>query len=161
MTHDPMEEMPMRPVHVSVEVAEHPDAVFDFLDVLANHERFTDHFLRDWQCDGPVGGVGAKARVTAVTGGRSDVLEMEVVRSERPRLSVERNVSLGGRRVVTGTYTLTGRPGGGTTVEFVSAWERLPWSERLAAPIVRRLVRRANEQAMRRLAEQLAERAPR
>lgn len=33
----------MRPVHVSVEVTEPPDAVFDFLDVLANHERFTDH----------------------------------------------------------------------------------------------------------------------
>lgn len=99
--------------------------------------------------------------MTAVTAGRSDVLDMEVIRSERPRQSVERNVSLGGRRVVTGTYTLAGRPGGGTTVDFVSVWERAPWNERLAAPIVRRLVRRANEQAMRRLAQQLADRAPR
>jgi hypothetical protein len=151
----------VRPVQVSVEVPEPPDVVFDFLDVLANHERFTDHFLRDWHCDGPPRGVGAKARVTAVTGGRNDVLEMEVVTSDRPRQSVERNVSRGVRRVVTGTYILAGRPGGGTKVEFILAWERAPWIERLAAPVVRLLVRRANERAMRRLAEQLAERAPR
>ena len=151
----------MRPVRVSVEVPQPPDVVFDFLDVLANHERFTDHFLRDWHCDGPARGAGARARVTAVSGRRNDVLEMEVVASERPRRSVERNVSLGGRRVVTGTYSLAASPGGGTKVEFVSAWERAPWNEQLAAPIVRLVLRRANEQALRRLAEQLAERVPR
>jgi hypothetical protein len=151
----------MRPVHVSIEVPEPPDAVFDFLDVLAHHERFTEHFLREWHCSGPARGAGAKARVTAVTAGRKDPLDMEVIASEPPLRSVERNVSLGGRRVMTGTYLLAGRPGGGTRVEFISAWERVPWTERLAAPIVRALLRRANEQSMRRLAEQLAERAPR
>lgn len=148
----------MRPVRVSVEVAQPPEVVFDFLDVLANHEQFTDHFLRDWHCDGPPSGVGATARVTAVTGGRSDVLQIEVVASERPVRTVERNVSLDGRRVVTGTYTLAGRPHGGTEIAFVSAWERAPWKERLASPIVRLLVRRADERAMLRLSEQLAER---
>lgn len=149
----------MRPVQVTTDVPQPRDVVYDFLDVLSNHELFTDHLLRDWHCDGPVRGIGSKARVTAISVGRADKLEMEVIDAERPIRTVERNVSLGGRRVVTGTYTLSDLPDGGTRVRFESAWERAPWNERLASPLVRLLVRRANERAMERLADQLEHRA--
>ena len=72
---------------------------------------------------------------------------------------MERNVSLRGRRVVTGTYTLAELPDGGTEVSFESAWEKAPWSERLASLVVRLLARRLTERAMRRLADELERRA--
>ena len=37
--------------------------VYEFLDVLGNHEQFTDHFMVDWELSGPKRGVGAKANV--------------------------------------------------------------------------------------------------
>ena len=46
-------------------------------------------------------------------------------------------------------------PSGGTRINFEYAWQQAPLSERLAAPIVRGILRRGNERAMQRLAEQL------
>ena len=43
----------MKPVRVSTEVPFPREEVFDFLDVTANHEPFTDHVLRDWEYSGP------------------------------------------------------------------------------------------------------------
>jgi hypothetical protein len=59
----------MKPVQVSIDVPQPPETVYDFLDVLANHELFTDHMFRDWTTGGPASGVGAKARFTAVAAG--------------------------------------------------------------------------------------------
>ena len=147
----------MKPVRVSIDVPQGREDVYDFLDVLANHELFTDHMLRDWHCAGPARGVGAKASVMAVVGGRTEALDVEVIEAERPARSVERNVGASGR-VATGTYTLADLPGGGTRVTFESAWLRVPRGEALAAPLVRAVVRRGNERALARLAEQLAAR---
>ena len=144
----------MKPVRVSIDVPQAREDVYDFLDVLANHELFTDHMFRDWRCEGPAGGVGAKARVTAVAAGRTEALDMEVIEAERPTRNVERNAGASGR-VATGTYTLAGLPGGGTRITFESAWLRVPRSEALAAPLVRAVLRRGNKRAMERLAEQL------
>jgi hypothetical protein len=145
----------MKPVRVSIDVPQAREDVYDFLDVLANHESFTDHFLRDWQCAGPPRGVGAKAKVTAVAGGRSEALDIEVIEAERPARNLERNVGASGR-VATGTYTLDELPGGGTRITFENAWERVPRAEAMAAPLVRAVARRANERSLQRLAEQLA-----
>jgi hypothetical protein len=144
----------MKPVRVSIDVPQAREDVYDFLDVLANHELFTDHMLRDWRCEGPASGVGAKAKITAVAGGRTEALDMEVIEAERPTRNVERNVSSGGR-VATGTYTLAELPGEGTRITFESAWLQVPRSEALAAPLVRAVVRRANKRSMERLAELL------
>jgi hypothetical protein len=144
----------MKPVSVSIEVPQAREDVYDFLDVLANHESFTDHMLGDWRCAGPARGVGARARVTAVSGGRTEALEVEVIEAERPARTVERNVGAGGR-VATGTYTLAVLGGGGTRVTFESAWVAVPRGEALAAPLVRAVVRRANKRALERLAGQL------
>jgi carbon monoxide dehydrogenase subunit G len=103
-------------------------------------------------------GVGSKARVTATAGGRTDAIEIEVISAERPVTIAERNVGAGGARVATGTYRLGDTPGGGTRITFEYAWQQAPSSERIAAPLVRSVLRRGNQRAMARLAEQLATR---
>ena len=46
------------PVTVSVEVARPRQEVFDYVDVLANHEGWMDHLYKDWRFEGPRRGVG-------------------------------------------------------------------------------------------------------
>ncbi len=146
----------IRPVRVSVDVPQPRAVVYDFLDVMANHESFTDHALVDWSCSGPGRGIGSKASVTSVVGGRKDRIEIEVVSAHAPAEIVERNVGARGRRVGTGTYSLDELPDGGTRIIFEYSWQTAPLSERLAAPLARALLRRVNECAMQRLAERLA-----
>ena len=149
----------LKPVRVSVDVPEPRPDVYDYLDVMANHEPFTNHILKDWQYSGPDRGVGSKARVHVTAAGRTDAVDIEVVSAQAPELIVEQNVSAGGRRLANGTYTLEELPAGGTRIVFEYRWQRAPLSDRLAAPVVRSMLRRANERAMQRLAEQLAARA--
>lgn len=150
----------MHPITVSIDVPQSRDRVYDFLDVLANHERFTDHMMRDWQLSGPERGVGGKVTVSAIVGGRTEPIDIEVIAAEPPTRTVERNVGAGGKHVATGTYTLDELPDDGTRINFEYAWQRVPPSERIAAPLVRRLMRSALEQAMQRLAEQLRASGP-
>jgi hypothetical protein len=149
----------MRQVRVSIDVPQSREEVYDFLDVLSNHEPFTSHMMRDWSFEGPARGVGAKAKVTAFAGGHTESIAIEVIEAERPSRNVERNIGAGGRRVGTGTYTLAELPGGGTRVTFEYAWQKAPVSEMLAAPVIRAMSRRGNQRAMDRLAEQLRTRA--
>jgi Polyketide cyclase / dehydrase and lipid transport len=145
----------MEPVRVTTNVPQPVDEVYDFLDVMANHEPFTNHILRDWEYSGPDRGLGSKARVHVSAGGRTDTVDIEVVAAERPTRIVERNIGAGGKRVAHGTYTLSALPDGGTHVQFEYSWEQTPLSERMMAPVVRTMLRRANERAMHRLAERL------
>lgn len=146
----------MQPVRVTTNVPYPREHVFDFLDVMSNHEPFTNHMLHDWQYSGPDRGIGSKARVTVKAGGRSEQVDIEVVAAERPASIVERNVGAGGKRIGNGTYILDELPGGQTRITFEYSWQQAPVSERLAAPIVRAILRKGNERAMERLAEQLA-----
>ncbi len=146
----------MKPVHVSIDVPSGREDVFDFLDVMANHEPFTNHLMRDWEYSGPERGIGSKARVHVTAAGRTDTIDIEVVAAERPMTIVEQNIGAHGKRVANGTYVLDELPNGGTKITFRYAWKTAPLSERMLAPRVRRMLRRANERAMERLAEQLA-----
>lgn len=146
----------MKPISVSVTVERPRDEVYAFLDVLGNHEQFTDHFLRDWTLSGPAAGVGARARFRVRAGGRDDWMDVEVLEAEAPARTVERTVGAGGKRVTRGTYTLTELAGGRTRVDFVIAYEQAPASERLASPLVRAIIRRGNARALERLRERLA-----
>jgi hypothetical protein len=148
----------MKPVTVSITVPQGREEVFRFLDVLANHEAFTDHFLLDWEVSGPPSGVGARARMRVKSPGGDDWLEMEVIASEPPRVTVEESIGARGRRRTRGTYRLEEAPTGGTTISFELAWLEAPPAERLAAPLTRAVVRRANARSLRRLADQLAAR---
>jgi carbon monoxide dehydrogenase subunit G len=146
----------MKPVRVTIDVPHPREEVFDFLDVMRNHEPFTNHMLQDWEYSGPDRGIGSKARVKVKAGGRSETVDIEVVAAERPRTIVEQNVSGGGRRIGTGTYTLDELPGGHTRVAFEYAWRQALVSDRVGAPLIRAILRRGNQRAMERLAEQLA-----
>jgi hypothetical protein len=151
-----------KPVAVSIDLPQPRPAVFAFLDVMANHEPFTDHMLVDWSCSGPPRGVGSKATVHSVVGGRKEAVEIEVIAAQEPARIVERNVSAKGARVATGTYELAELPdGGGTRVSFTYAWEQAPLLDRVLAPVVRTILRRGNERALARLAEQLPTLSPR
>ena len=123
---------------------------------MANHEPFTDHMLKQWEYSGPDRGIGSKARVQVSAAGTDrDRRHRGRLRASARRQIVERNVGAGGRRIGNGTYTLEELPDGGTRINFEYSWQQAPLSERLAAPLVRGVLRRGNERAMQRLAEQL------
>lgn len=145
----------MKPVTVEATVAKPPVEVFEFLDALANHERFLDHYLVDWEFSGPRRGVGAKARARVDAPGSQDHFEFEVIESEAPHEIVEQGVSSGGKRKTRGTYRLERAPDGGTRIEFELLFEEVPRSERIAPFLTRTFARRINAKSMRRLAKQL------
>jgi len=146
----------MKPVTVSVTVPNNREAVYAFLDVLANHEPFTDHMMVDWHYSGPHSGVGARARMRLNRPGRADWMDMEVIEADPPRRNVEETVSARGRRRTRGTYILDALQRSGTRISFEFAWLQAPLLERLAAPLTRALVKRGNDRALHRLAERLA-----
>lgn len=146
----------MRPVTSTIVVPESRERVFAALDLLADHERFTDHFLLDWSTSGPARGVGARARMRVKKPGRDDWLEMEVIAAEPPRRSVEESVSAGGRRRTRGSYELEATAAGGTRVSFTLTWLEAPLGERLLAPLTRAIARRYNDESLRRFAAALA-----
>lgn len=146
----------MKPVTVSVAVPQTPEEVYDFLDVLANHEDFLDHFLVDWRFSGPARGVGARAEARASAPMSQDWTEFEVVEAERPKLIVEEGVGLKGKRRTRGTYRLEPLPDGGTEISFELAWLAAARAESLIPPMTRAFVSRPNGKAMRRLAKLLA-----
>ncbi|MEU7410246.1 MULTISPECIES: SRPBCC family protein [Streptomyces] len=146
----------MKSVTVSIDVPQTPEQVYDFLDVIAHHERFTNHYLTDWRYSGPGRGVGSCATVTAALGGTKTEVTIEVVAADAPRRIVERNVSAAGRRLAHGVYTIEPLPAGGSRVSFTYTWARAPLADRLVAPAVRATMRRANRRVMQRLAAELA-----
>jgi Polyketide cyclase / dehydrase and lipid transport len=147
----------VKPVTVSIEVPQSREKVYDFLDVLGNHEQITDHFLVDWELTGPASGAGAKARMQFKSLGIKDAVDTEVVAAERPRMTAEESVSAKGRRHTRGTYRLESAPGGGTIIEFELDWLQATVLDRLTAPIARSIVRNANIRALQRLRVRLEE----
>lgn len=145
----------MKPVTVSVDVPVEQRRVYDFLDVMANHEPFNDHLMRDWELSGPATGVGSKARVRVKAMGVADVIDIEVVDAEAPTRIVERNHAHKAGRVGEGTYTLAPLPDGGTRVTFEYRWLKAPIMDRMTAPLTRAYLKRNNAIAMRRLKDQL------
>jgi polyketide cyclase/dehydrase/lipid transport protein len=145
----------MKPVTVSITVPNDREEVYDFLDVLANHEPFTDHMLVDWHYSGPARGLGARARMRLKKRGRPDWMDLEVVEVHPPAMSVEETVGAGGRRRTRGTYLLEEVPAGGTRISFRFEWVRAPLAERLAAPVTRSVLRRGNQRSLERLAQRL------
>jgi Polyketide cyclase / dehydrase and lipid transport len=144
----------MKPVTVSVTTRKPAGEVYEFLDVLANHEGFLDHLFVNWKFSGPRRGVGAKAEGRQNVPGAQDWTDFEIVESAPGRI-VERAEGNKGKRITHGTYTLEELPEGGTRISFELAWERVSKAEGLIPPLSREFVRRANTKALRRLAKQL------
>lgn len=144
----------MKPIEASVTIDRPIEEVFAYLDVMANHEGFTDHMLVDWTLSGPPSGVGSKARLRANLPGPKDWTEITVIEADPPHKTVEQGVSAGGKRRTQGTYTLRELPGG-TEVTFEFRYLEMPLRDRVMVPFLRSWLKRGNERAMERLSEQL------
>ena len=148
----------MKPVTVSIDVPNPPDQVYEFLDVLGNHESFMDHFMVDWQLSGPKRGVGAKANVRVKATAEKDWTDFEIVEADAGRRIVEESQGGSrGKRRLRGTYLLDEQPDGGTRINFELEFLELPTGERLMGPLNRAYIRRVNRKGLKRLAERLSD----
>jgi uncharacterized membrane protein len=145
------------PVTVSVEVARPRQEVFDYVDVLANHERWMSRLYKDWSFEGPKRGVGAIAKAQVDAPAAREKVSFEVVESSVPERIVEAGESAHGKRETRGTYRFTELPGGGTRIEFELAWVKAPRTERLVPFVSRAFMERALGKAMKTLAALLEE----
>jgi uncharacterized protein YndB with AHSA1/START domain len=142
-------------VTVSIVVSAPREQVFDYLQDIANHAEFTDHFLVDWhltRLDSVGVGAGARFRVKA-PGHRFSWGDVTFAEVERPTRIVE--VGRGGKfnRVKTlGVYELAPAPGGATRVSYTFQTVPATLSDRLMeGPGSRLWLRRKNMRALRRL----------
>jgi hypothetical protein len=145
----------MKSVEVSTVIRRPIAEVYAHLDVLANHEAFTDHFLVDWRLEGPASGVGASVTMRVRAPGRSEEVELTVIEAEPPVRTVEETVGAGGRRRTRGTYTLAAIDADRTEVRFEIEPLEVPRSERPLWPLSRAWLRRQNARSLERLREQL------
>jgi Polyketide cyclase / dehydrase and lipid transport len=145
----------MKPVEVSTVIRRPIAEVYAYLDVLANHEAFTDHFLVDWQLQGPASGVGAMVTMRVRAPGRSEEVDLTVIEAEPPVRTVEETIGAGGRRRTRGTYELEALDADRTEVRFEIDPIEVPRSERPLWPLSRAWLRRQNARALERLREQL------
>ncbi len=141
----------MKPVIVSTSIGRPPADVFAFLDDLANHEQFTDHFLVDWvMTHEDTRGAGAGVRLKTTVGPHRDA-EITILESSPERI-VE--TGRGGKAMQSrtrGTYTLAPSADGGTDVTFTLEMEPATLVERLQGPLARAYLRKQNARAMERL----------
>jgi Polyketide cyclase / dehydrase and lipid transport len=145
----------MKPVTVSVTVARPREEVFEYVDVLANHETYMDHMFVDWKFSGPRRGVGATARARVEAPASREMIDFEVVESEAPLRTVEEATSAHGKRHTRGTYRLEETADGGTEVSFELAWLKTPRTERMVPPLTHAFLRRSLGKGLKRLAKEL------
>jgi len=145
----------MKSVEVSTVIRRPNAEVYAHLDVLANHEAFTDHFLVDWRLEGPASGVGASVTMRVRAPGRRGEVELTVIEAEPQVRTVEETVGAGGRRRTRGTYTLEAVDADRTEVRFEIEPLEVPRSERPLWPLSRAWLRRQNARSLERLREQL------
>jgi uncharacterized protein YndB with AHSA1/START domain len=142
-------------VTVSIVVSAPRERVFDYLQDIANHPEFTDHFLVDWhltRLDSVGRGAGARFRVKAPANRFSwaDVTFAEV---ERPSRIVEVGRTGKNNRIRTlGEYELAPAAGGATRVRFTVETAPATLADRLMEGFGgRRWLTRKNDRAMHRL----------
>jgi hypothetical protein len=145
----------MKSVEVSTVIRRPIAEVYAHLDVLANHEAFTDHFLVDWELRGPASGVGASVTMSVRAPGRTEDVELTVIDAEPPVRTIEETVGAGGRRRTRGTYTLDELDPDRTEVRFRIDPLEVPRSERPLWPLSRAWLRRQNARSLERLRAQL------
>lgn len=145
----------MDPVTVSILINAPRERIFEYLQDIANHSEFTDHYLQDWhltRVDSVGRGAGARFRV-AIPGNRFSWGDVTFVEVLPPHRIVE--VGRGGKcnRVRTlGVYELAPGAGGTTRVQFTLETQPSTFSDRLMESLgARGWLRRKNMRAMRRL----------
>jgi uncharacterized protein YndB with AHSA1/START domain len=142
-------------VSVSAVISAPREQVFDYLQDIANHSEFTDHYLVDWhltRIDSVGRGAGARFRVKA-PGNRFSWADVSFVEVERPHRIVEVGRTGKNNRIRTlGTWELAPGASGTTRVRFTVQTIPVTLSDRLLEGLGGRgWTRRKNERAMRRL----------
>jgi uncharacterized protein YndB with AHSA1/START domain len=145
----------MDPVTVSVVIDAPREQVFDYLQDIANHPEFTDHYLVDWhltRIDSVGRGAGARFRVKA-PGNRFSWADVTFAEVERPHRIVEVGRTGKTNRVRTlGVYDLAPGAGGTTRVRFTLETEPATLADRIMEGLgARGWLKRQNVRAMRRL----------
>ena len=137
----------MDPVSVSIIVSVPREEVFDYLQDIANHAEFTDHFLVDWNLTrmDPVGrGAGARFRVKAPAN-RFSWADVTFVEVDRPHRIVEIGRTGKNNRIRTlGVYELA-EAAGGTRVTFTFRTEPATFSDRISESSRRAFVDQTQE----------------
>lgn len=147
----------MDPVTVSIVVDRPREQVFDYLQDIANHAEFTDHYLIDWRLtriDSVGRGAGARFRVKAPPpAGRFAWGDVTLVEVQRPHRIVEAGRAGKNNRVRTlGVYELAPGASGTTRVQLTVETEPETFADRLLEGFgARSWTRRQNARAMRRL----------
>jgi len=140
---------------VSILVSAPRELVFDYLQDIANHAEFSDHFLVDWhltRIDSVGLGAGARFRVKA-PGNRFSWADVTFAEVDRPYRIVEVGRTGKNNRVRTlGTYDLAPGPGATTRVRFTLETVPATLSDRLQEALGGRAwIKRKNASALRRL----------
>jgi uncharacterized protein YndB with AHSA1/START domain len=145
----------MDPLIVSTLIDAPRERVFDYLQDIANHPQFTDHYLVDWhltRIDSVGRGAGARFRVKAPANRFSwaDVTFAEV---QRPHRIVEVGRTGKTNRIRTlGVYDLAQGAGGTTRVRFTLQTQPATLADRIMEGLGgRSWLKRQNARAMRRL----------
>jgi uncharacterized protein YndB with AHSA1/START domain len=152
----------MDPVTVTVNIARPREEVFAYLEDLANHAEFTDHYLKDWHLTrvNSVGlGAGARYRVDAPLN-RFPWADAAFIEVEAPFRIVEAGRAGKFNRIrVLGTWVLTPTAGGqNTRVEFTNETIPATPTDRILESFgARGWIRRKNRKALRRLRSILEE----
>jgi uncharacterized protein YndB with AHSA1/START domain len=109
----------MRPFTCSVTIDAPRERVFEYLEDVANHVEFSDHYLKDFRLARVNSrGVGAAARFRIALG-RSVWGEIEIVELEPPyRVALEGEAGRLGGVKLHATYTLTDYGQGMTRLEY-------------------------------------------
>ena len=145
----------MHPATVSILVSAPREQVFDYLQDIANHSEFTDHFLVDWhltRIDSVGQGAGARFRIKA-PGNRFSWQDVTLAELERPHRIVEVGRTGKNNRIRTlGVYELAPAAAGATRVRYTLQTWPATFADRLLEGLgARAWVRRKNRKALRRL----------
>jgi uncharacterized protein YndB with AHSA1/START domain len=140
---------------VSTLISAPRERVFDYLQDIANHSEFTDHYLVDWRLtrESSIGaGAGARYRVKA-PGNRFSWGDSTFTEVTAPRRIVEVGRTGKANRIRTlGVYELSPGPAGATRVQFTLQTETRVLSDRIMEALGGRAwLKRKNAKAMRRL----------
>jgi uncharacterized protein YndB with AHSA1/START domain len=148
---------------VSIVIDAPRERIFDYLQDIANHRAFTDHFLVDWhltRIDSVGRGAGARFHVQA-PGNRFSWADVTFTEVERPHRIVEAGRTGKTNRVRTlGVYELAPAASGTTRVRFTFATEPATLADRIMESFgAQRWLTRKNTKALKRL-RALMERNP-
>ena len=140
---------------VSIVISAPREAIFEYLQDIANHAEFTDHFLVDWNLTrvDPVGrGAGARFRVDAPLN-RFSWAEVTFAEVEPPHRIVEVGRTGKSNRIRTlGVWQLDPAPAGATRVSFTLQTWPATFSDRLMESFgARSWMRRRHQRVLRRL----------